>query len=1445
MDRNDGRAPDGSTMVGSAAGGLWDHLDVSRTARQVEAAHLMSVAVQALFMPMSPSRWIAVTQSNFRWELEALDWMRQHLPDHDPWRVWSNFEFIADDGSVNEVDALVLSPVGLFLVEIKSQPGIVSGDAHTWYWTTDGRSRSHDNPLILANRKAKRLASLLRRQPAFTKGRYPIPRVEALVFLSAREMKCRLSGAARSSVHLRGNPGLPDDVGIIGAVSTFPTRNAQGSGTRIDQPWGRSLARGVEEAGIRPSRAMRRIGDYDLGALLQEGDAYQDWEGTHVSLTGALRRIRVYPYAPTMGPEQRKMLYRLASREYEILDSLDHQGILRVREFSESERGPALLFEHGREVQRLDLYLAERLPTLPIDVRLGFLRQLAETLRYAHDRHVYHRALSPQSILVRDPESRTPRLQIFNWQAASRKTGTAGGQSGATIAPEAFVEQPALIYLAPELLHEPDRRGPHLDVFSLGAIAFHLFAGKPPAGTLVELTEKLTQGKGLRLSDVIDGACVSLQTLVEDSTTPKVAARIASMDDFLTYLSEVEEELTAPAPERFVGPITAAKGDRLEGGFTVDKRLGKGSTAVALLVRRDGTDEERVLKVTLDPSLNDRLRREASALDRLRHPNVVELFDGNLTIGGHAALLMARAGTETLREVLDRHGRLSIDVLERYGEDLLAALLLLEQQGINHRDIKPANIGVGLLGRKGRKGLVLFDFSLSAAPPEDIAAGTRPYLDPFLRLRRRWDQQAEHFAAAVTLFEMATGTLPQWGDGESDPALIEVEATIDSLLFDPAVRDDLAVFFRKALARDATRRFDNAEQMQRAWRRVFDAVRRAVLTPDTPDEAFEALLRRLGPTTTIAELGFSDAAQNVLDDMGIHTVRELLAVDRVVFRYLRHVSDRVRKEIRQTAKALATRRPDLRLDRSLPAEDASAEDEGGSIDALFERLLPRRGFAEASSDIQPIDLLLGYDALQDDTRNGGETHWRSLGEAAAAAGKARASLANALIEARGRWLTLPPIDVLRDDIAGIVEAHGEVLSADELARALVAARGCVEPVPKRWAMAAAVARAAIETEATADEPRFLLTLRNGPALIAETPSLADYAKALGDAADRIADEDAVPTPPAALERLRAVPLPEGVEPLPDWRLPPLAVAASSRAALSSRSEIYPVGMPAFRALALAAGTLLGAKSLAIAAIRDRVEGRYRRAEPLPDRPALDGLLTAAGLDVVWDPSAEEGGGAYVTGAGPSGPGSSTGRTPPRHTTVQGAVTDHSPEVDSALGFEERLTRSLSAGAFLAFVVPHRDTGRAETELTRERFGVERVSLDAVLIEAMRAEATALGADWDTVLAADAADPGSLDWRRLLMLVRRCVPAVERRLMAASHPLLLTEAGLIGRYGLMDMLERLRDAAGRPGGPPALWLLAPSDTLIGAPMLERLPVPVLGSTQWARVPEAWMANRHRA
>ncbi len=78
-------------------------------------------------MSMSGNRWHVIAVSNFPWEREALEWLRGQLQDRDPWNVWTNFDFIDDEGNISEVDALMLSSTGLFLLEIKSRPGPVDG----------------------------------------------------------------------------------------------------------------------------------------------------------------------------------------------------------------------------------------------------------------------------------------------------------------------------------------------------------------------------------------------------------------------------------------------------------------------------------------------------------------------------------------------------------------------------------------------------------------------------------------------------------------------------------------------------------------------------------------------------------------------------------------------------------------------------------------------------------------------------------------------------------------------------------------------------------------------------------------------------------------------------------------------------------------------------------------------------------------------------------------------------------------------------------------------------------------------------------------------------------------------------------------------------------------------------------------------------------------------
>ena len=58
---------------------------------------------------MKSARWAEITPSEYAWEREALDYIKARLPGSEPFRAWSNFEFIAEDGSINEVDLLVVS----------------------------------------------------------------------------------------------------------------------------------------------------------------------------------------------------------------------------------------------------------------------------------------------------------------------------------------------------------------------------------------------------------------------------------------------------------------------------------------------------------------------------------------------------------------------------------------------------------------------------------------------------------------------------------------------------------------------------------------------------------------------------------------------------------------------------------------------------------------------------------------------------------------------------------------------------------------------------------------------------------------------------------------------------------------------------------------------------------------------------------------------------------------------------------------------------------------------------------------------------------------------------------------------------------------------------------------------------------------------------------------
>lgn len=1386
-------------------------------------------------------RWHAVQPSAFPHEQEALDLLRAALPDRSPFRGWSNFEFIAEDGSINEVDALVLSADRIYLIECKAWSGEISGNQNSWQIRRDGYTRTEDNPLLLANRKAKKLKSLLERQSAFRSKKLRAPFIQAAVFLSARDCVLALDEIVRQNVHQRPDADRKGHWSIVDVMVGDATKadGRPGIGRDVE----RALCRAMEQLGNRRSTSAS-VGDYRLEKLISENDRYQDWLAVHKRLDSDRKRIRIFSQSSSAAKAEKRERKDLAVREYRLLKDVRHDGILCPHTLTDCETGPALIYDHVPDARRLDLALDGELKSAPIGARLDLIRQIAEALQYAHQRKVCHRALSPWTIdLVQNSES-THRALIRDWQSGSQAEGTrtetrmtlhAGNQAGLLIDPRAAV------YAAPEVLSGGGYDAVSVDIFSLGALTYALCSGKHPAADPDELLGKIRHGDGLLISDAMDGAPESLQALVQLATDEDPSGRPTSVKEFLSLLDEVEEELTRPEPKIGRHPLDAGPGDELTHGFTVIERIGKGSTCVALAVTKDG--QQAVLKVAKDPSQNERVRREADVLRSLRHPNIAKFLD-EFEIDGLAAILMERAGHNTMDDRLRTEGRLSLDLLERFGAELLGVLKYLEKEGINHRDIKPTNIGIGDTRTKTLT-LKLFDFSLSLTPAENTRAGTPPYLDPFLPNRKppRWDLHAERFAAAMSLYEMATGTLPSWPGETGDPLATNEPVQLDVEHFDPAVRDALAAFFAKALHRDAKKRFDNADQMDLAWRNAFQSID-VPATDETESETGDdwdlSAVDGLGPATTLSALGLTPRLLNAADRIGATTVQQLLALPNIRLYRNRGIGQRVVRQLRELRDALAEQ---LEI-TPIAASNAESPDgpEAISVDRLVSGLT---GIQLPEADQPFIQAWLGLDG---DTSS---AHLPTLRDAAERSACPRNRAPSILDTAVQKWRKNAWMTALRDQACEFISRREGIVTAEELATHLLSIRGsAANDGETRSRRAQAVVQAALECEASVESARFCIyrgerctlvvaTEQLGEAFAAASTARAQYAEALAKRAESLAKEEPLPSIRRIEEELATVPSPEADRPLsPDRRLR-LAVAASKRIALSSRLELYPRGLSAERALRMGSNALLGPKRLTVQQLHARIHSRFPYAESLPERPALDELLKAVELPLVWTPSEDGKPAGYAPPSRGSGLTQHTS-TLKRLSTLTHFGDDISPEAEAASRFEARIQRAVEERRVLIVSCPHVHIERAAAELC-QRLKLDAVSAEKRLIDAMHQVANGANVDWSVVLDADIATPDTRDWRNLNALVRQAMPTVREHLTSAPKPLLVQHLGLLARYQQLDLIQTLRDAA--LNGMAARILLVPGDEY-RRPELEGAVLPIVTPSDWAHLPRAWLENRHR-
>lgn len=260
---------------------------------------------------------------------------------------------------------------------------------------------------------------------------------------------------------------------------------------------------------------------------------------------------------------------------------------------------------------------------------------------------------------------------------------------------------------------------------------------------------------------------------------PKICPRCSELlPDGAGYCPFDGTEL-ATSSDRFLGKTIAAR-------YRLTKRLGSGGMSIVYLARHELISRLSAIKI-LRPELSqipehrERFLREARAVNRINHENIVEITDVGES-DGVAYLVMEYVEGESLLAQIQR-GPLRWDRAVRIAVQVSAALARAHQMGIIHRDLKPENIllvphhapRLGAEPRAPSRELVkLTDFGIAKMAGEPTLTwnaqlfGTPGYIAPEYVSGLPMDGRADIYSLSVVLYEMITGQLPFEGHGESD-----------------------------------------------------------------------------------------------------------------------------------------------------------------------------------------------------------------------------------------------------------------------------------------------------------------------------------------------------------------------------------------------------------------------------------------------------------------------------------------------------------------------------------------------------------------------------------------------------------------------------------------------------------------------------------------------------
>ena len=254
----------------------------------------------------------------------------------------------------------------------------------------------------------------------------------------------------------------------------------------------------------------------------------------------------------------------------------------------------------------------------------------------------------------------------------------------------------------------------------------------------------------------LDEACAE-----EESLRAELQSLLEAHDEAGSF---IEAPAFDPRGARAADAAALAPGTPL-GRFVVLELVGSGGMG-AVYAAYDSQLDRRVALKLLHAGTEEPLRREAQALARLSHPNVITVYDVGAA-AGRVFIAMEFVAAPTAREWLRqerRPWREVVDVFQKAGRGLQAA----HAAGLVHRDFKPANVLVG------RDKVVVVDFGLAHPPRErpadEALAGTPAYMAPEQRAGATADAAADQWSFCVALYEGLYGVRPfEGGEGAAAP----------------------------------------------------------------------------------------------------------------------------------------------------------------------------------------------------------------------------------------------------------------------------------------------------------------------------------------------------------------------------------------------------------------------------------------------------------------------------------------------------------------------------------------------------------------------------------------------------------------------------------------------------------------------------------------------------